>query len=89
MDRAVFDSVEREIEDEVHKRFPGDAVQRVVLLHYGRLLPAPLPSPKPATHTARHAWTTSPGRQGPGGELQGVRYHPGTTGARLLPKLPP
>ena len=35
MDRAVFDSVEREIEDEVHKRFPGDAVRRVVLLHYG------------------------------------------------------
>jgi len=34
-DRAVFDSFEREIEDEVHKRFPGDAVQRVVLLHYG------------------------------------------------------
>jgi hypothetical protein len=34
-DRAVFDSIEREIEDEVHKRFPGDAVRRVVLLHYG------------------------------------------------------
>jgi len=34
-DRAVFDSFEREIEHEVHKRFPGDAVQRVVLLHYG------------------------------------------------------
>jgi hypothetical protein len=35
MDRAVFDSVEREIDNEVHKRFPGDAVQRTVLLHYG------------------------------------------------------
>jgi hypothetical protein len=34
-DRAVFDSIEREIEHEVHKRFPGDAVRRVVLLHYG------------------------------------------------------
>ena len=34
-DRAVFDSIEREIEDEVNKRFPGDAVRRVVLLHYG------------------------------------------------------
>ena len=34
-DRVVFDSIEREIEDEVHKRFPGDAVRRVVLLHYG------------------------------------------------------
>jgi len=34
-DRTVIDSIEREIEDEVHKRFPGDAVQRVVLLHYG------------------------------------------------------
>ena len=34
-DRAVFDSIEREIEDEVYKRFPGDAVRRVVLLHYG------------------------------------------------------
>ena len=34
-DRAVFDSIEREIEDEVHKRFPGDAVRRVMLLHYG------------------------------------------------------
>ena len=34
-DRAVFDGFEREIEHEVHKRFPGDAVQRVVLLHYG------------------------------------------------------
>jgi hypothetical protein len=34
-DRAVIDSFEREIEDEVHQRFPSDAVQRVVLLHYG------------------------------------------------------
>jgi hypothetical protein len=34
-DRAVFDSVERELEHEVHKRFPGGAVRRVVLLHYG------------------------------------------------------
>jgi len=34
-DRAVFDGFEREIEHEVHKRFPGDAVQRAVLLHYG------------------------------------------------------
>jgi hypothetical protein len=35
MDRAVFDSVEREVEHEVHKRFPGDAVRRAVLLRYG------------------------------------------------------
>ncbi len=34
-DRAVFDGFEREIEHEVRKRFPGDAVQRAVLLHYG------------------------------------------------------
>jgi Arc/MetJ-type ribon-helix-helix transcriptional regulator len=34
-DRAVFDGFEREIEHEVHKRWPGDAVQRAVLLHYG------------------------------------------------------
>jgi hypothetical protein len=34
-DRAVIDSIEREIEHEVHKRFPGDAVQRAALLHYG------------------------------------------------------
>ncbi len=34
-DRAVIDSIEREIEHEVHKRFPGDAVRRAVLLHYG------------------------------------------------------
>jgi hypothetical protein len=35
MDRAVIDSIEREIEHEVHKCFPGDAVRRAVLLHYG------------------------------------------------------
>jgi len=35
MDRAVFDTIEREIEHEVHKRFPVGAVQRAVLLHYG------------------------------------------------------
>ena len=34
-DRAACDSIEREIEHEVRKRFPGDAVRRVVLLHYG------------------------------------------------------
>jgi hypothetical protein len=34
-DRAVFDSIEREIEDEVHKRFPGDVIKQAVLLHYG------------------------------------------------------
>jgi hypothetical protein len=34
-DRAAFDSIEREIEHEVRQRFPGDAVRRVVLLHYG------------------------------------------------------
>ena len=34
-DRAVYASIERQIGHEVHKRFPGDAVQRVVLLHYG------------------------------------------------------
>jgi hypothetical protein len=34
-DRAVYASIEREIDDEMHKRFPGDAVRRVVLLHYG------------------------------------------------------
>jgi hypothetical protein len=34
-DRAAIDSIEREIEHEVHQRFPGDAVQRAVLLHYG------------------------------------------------------
>jgi Arc/MetJ-type ribon-helix-helix transcriptional regulator len=34
-DRAAFDSIERELEHEVHKRFPGGAVRRVVLLRYG------------------------------------------------------
>jgi hypothetical protein len=34
-DRAVYASIEREIEDEVHKRFPGDVIKRAVLLHYG------------------------------------------------------
>lgn len=34
MDRAVFDGVEREIDDEVHKRFPCDVIKQVVLLHY-------------------------------------------------------
>jgi len=34
-DCAVFDSIEREIDHEVRKRFPGDAVRRVVLQHYG------------------------------------------------------
>ena len=34
-DRAVFDSIEREIDDEVHKRFPGDVIKQAVLLHYG------------------------------------------------------
>jgi hypothetical protein len=34
-DRAVIDGIEREIEHEVHKRFPGGEVQRTVLLHYG------------------------------------------------------
>jgi hypothetical protein len=34
-DRSVFDSIEREIEDEVHKRFPGDVIKQAVLLHYG------------------------------------------------------
>src|SRR5277367_899417 len=34
-DRAVIDSIEREIEHEVHKRFPGDVIKQAVLLHYG------------------------------------------------------
>jgi hypothetical protein len=34
-DRAVIDSIEREIEQEVHKRFPGGAVRRTALLCYG------------------------------------------------------
>jgi hypothetical protein len=35
VDRAVYDVIEREIVDELHKRFPGDVVERAVLLHYG------------------------------------------------------
>jgi hypothetical protein len=35
MDRAVFDSVEREIDDEVRARFPGDVIKQAVLLQYG------------------------------------------------------
>jgi hypothetical protein len=35
MDRAVFDAIEREIDDEVRARFPGDVVRQAVLLHYG------------------------------------------------------
>jgi len=35
MDRAVFDSVEREIDDEVKARFPADVIKQAVLLHYG------------------------------------------------------
>jgi hypothetical protein len=35
MDRAGFDSVEREIDDEVRARFPGDVIKQAVLLHYG------------------------------------------------------
>jgi hypothetical protein len=35
MDRAVFDSIEREIDDEARTRFPGDVIKQAVLLHYG------------------------------------------------------
>ena len=35
MDSAVFDSIEREIDDEARARFPGDVVKQAVLLHYG------------------------------------------------------
>jgi len=35
MDRAVFDSIEREIDDEARARFPGDVIKQAVLLHYG------------------------------------------------------
>jgi hypothetical protein len=35
MDRAVFESVEREIDDEVRARFAGDVIKQAVLLHYG------------------------------------------------------
>jgi hypothetical protein len=35
MDRAGFDSIEREIDDEVRARFPGGVIKQAVLLHYG------------------------------------------------------
>src|SRR5262252_1092458 len=35
MDRAVLESVEREIDDEVRARFPGDVIKQAVLLRYG------------------------------------------------------
>src|SRR5215471_4783838 len=35
MDRAVLESIEREIDDEVRARFPGDVIKQAVLLHYG------------------------------------------------------
>jgi hypothetical protein len=35
MDRAVFESVEREIDDEVRARFPADVIKQAVLLHHG------------------------------------------------------
>ena len=35
MDRAVFDSIEREIDDEVRARFPGGVIKQAVLLQYG------------------------------------------------------
>jgi hypothetical protein len=35
MDRAVFDSIEREIDDEVRARFPADVIKQAVLLHHG------------------------------------------------------
>ena len=35
MDRAVLDVIQREIDDEVRARFPGDAVRQVMLLEYG------------------------------------------------------
>jgi hypothetical protein len=35
MDRAGFDSIEREIDDEVRARFPADVIKQAVLLHYG------------------------------------------------------
>jgi len=38
MDRAVFDSIEREIDDEVRARFPADVIKQAVLLHYGQAL---------------------------------------------------
>ncbi len=35
MDRVGLDDIEREIDAEARKRFPGDAVRQVVLLQYG------------------------------------------------------
>ena len=35
MDHAGFDSIEREIDDEVRARFPSDVIRQAVLLHYG------------------------------------------------------
>ena len=35
MDRAVLDVIEREIDQEARRRFPGTAVRRAVLLQYG------------------------------------------------------
>ena len=35
MDRAVLDSVEREIDDEIRARFPSDVVEQAMLLRYG------------------------------------------------------
>ncbi|HEX4089741.1 MAG TPA: hypothetical protein VHZ33_13580 [Trebonia sp.] len=35
MDRTVLDVIQREIDDEVRTRFPGDAVRQVALLQYG------------------------------------------------------
>ena len=35
MDRAVFDSIEREIDDEVRARFPADVIKQAVLLRHG------------------------------------------------------
>jgi hypothetical protein len=35
MEHAVFDRIEREIDDELRARFPGDVIKQVVLLHYG------------------------------------------------------
>ena len=36
MDRAVFDSIEREIDDEVRARFPADVINQAVLLRHGQ-----------------------------------------------------
>jgi hypothetical protein len=35
MDRTVFTSVEREIDEEIRARFPGDVIKQAVLLHHG------------------------------------------------------